>query len=144
MRFSSHQTCPPSNPAQERSRRRARFVNEVKAVILEAANQTGLNLVALSQIVGKDKGSVSRALRSDTNIEIFTMFEFSEALGKEWKVCLVGREQDLGQVMAGVSSAANHSRTSWSPITTNAERVIAAQHLPEAPNQFRMTHVSSE
>jgi len=123
---------------QDRSRRRARFVGEVKAVIRAASNEADKNLASLAKTMKKDKGTISRALNSDTNIELFTMFEFSEALGKEWKVALVNREQDLGTIVAEASKTIKHNQTSWSPIVPKSKRDSgAAPEKKITPSRIR-------
>lgn len=119
MRFSQYQQCPPSDPVRERGRRRAKFAGSIKAEIKEAANAKGLSLTGLAEAVGCDKSVVSRALNSDSNIEIFTMFDFAEALGKEWSCTLRDRHLDLGDVFAPV--AKDHFRTSWTPVRAKAK-----------------------
>lgn len=122
MRFSRHQECPQSDPAQERGRRRAKFVYKVKAEIREVANELGLGVTSLADILGCNKSVVSRALDSSSNIELLTMFDFAEAVGKEWQISLGDRQQDLGIILPIATTMTESMKTSWAPIITKGER----------------------
>lgn len=131
MRFSRHQQCPQSDPARECGRRRAKFVGSVKAEIKEAANLKGLGVTDLAVLLGCNKSVVSRALDASTNIEILTMFDFAEALGKEWRVVLCNRQQDLISLLPEATNMKEHVKTSWSPIVPAVKRRSNAVRLAD-------------
>jgi hypothetical protein len=115
MRFSRHRNTPPSDPAEERGRRRAKFLNCLKAEIREAAHAQGLNLSDLAREMGCHKSVVTRALNPDSNIEALTLFDFAEVLGKEWAVRLCDKHQDLAHAFDDPAMH-KHFKTSWSPV----------------------------
>jgi transcriptional regulator with XRE-family HTH domain len=118
MRFSKHLQTPPSDPIQARGRRRAKLVGDIKAEIKEAAYAKGMTLVDLARILECNKSSVSRKLDAATNIEVFSMFDFAEALGKEWTVKLENSRTDTARLFEP-----SEFKTSWTPVVSGcAER----------------------
>ncbi len=84
MRFSRDQQSHQFDASHARGRRRAKLLGDLKAEIRAAASGRGINLAALARLLRVHKSVVSRALDPARNIEVFTLFDLAEALGKEW------------------------------------------------------------
>lgn len=84
MRFSQDQQSHQFNASHDRGRRRAKLLGNLKAEVRAAASGRGINLASLARLLKVHKSVVSRALDPARNIEVFTLFDLAEALGKEW------------------------------------------------------------
>lgn len=77
-----------SRAALAKGRRQAAFMRGLKQPLLEAMAAQGLTVTKLAERLGVTKGTVSRALNPDNNVEAFTLFAMADAMGCEWVVSI--------------------------------------------------------
>jgi hypothetical protein len=63
-----------------------------------------MSLASLARALHVHKSVVSRALDAAKNVEIFTLFDFAEAVGKEWSFRLSDRPIDIHSLIATQSN----------------------------------------
>lgn len=71
-----------------KGRRQAAFLRGLKQPLLETMAARGLTVTKLADLLGVTKGTVSRALNPDNNVEAFTLFAMAEAMECEWVVSI--------------------------------------------------------